>query len=297
MADSPSAERRLDADGVRAVLATASSDLAALPLALVAEGWDNAIWRLGAELAVRVPRRALAADLILHEQRALPEIAPRLARIGVRAPVPVVVGRPTATFPWPWSVVPWIQGSPALGRSRDTNSAWAPALAAALLAVHRPAPPDTPSNPYRGVPLRERDSALRLRLEYLRAEDRAAAEPLDAVWQSGLAAAPARARVWIHGDLHPGNILTHEGALAALIDFGDVTAGDPAYDLAATWLLFDADGRARFRAGTADRYDDATWTRARAWAAYIAAVFLTQSDDRPDFRALGESTARAVVED
>jgi aminoglycoside phosphotransferase (APT) family kinase protein len=297
MADSPSAERRLDADGVRAVLATASSDLAALPLALVAEGWDNAIWRLGADLAVRVPRRALAADLILHEQRALPEIAPRLARIGVRAPVPVVVGRPTATFPWPWSVVPWIQGSPALGRSRDTNSAWAPALASALLAVHRPAPPGTPSNPYRGVPLRERDSALRLRLEDLRAEDRAAADPLDAVWQSGLAAAPARARVWIHGDLHPGNILTHEGALAALIDFGDVTAGDPAYDLAATWLLFDADGRARFRAGTADSYDDATWTRARAWAAYLAAVFLTQSDDRPDFRALGESTARAVVED
>lgn len=298
MADSPSAEHRLDVEGVRALLATASRDLSSLPLELVAEGWDNAIWRLGAGLAVRVPRRALAAELIRHEQRALPDLAPLLAGLGIRTPAPVLVGQPTSSFPWPWSVVPWIEGSPALGVPRAGNAAWAPTLAHALQVVHRDAPADAPSNPHRGVPLQARDDALRARLDDLRSTgDTTSADALVAVWQDGLAVRGTDERVWLHGDLHPGNILTSDGVLVALIDFGDVTAGDPAYDLAASWLLFDADGRARFRAETAERYDDDTWTRARAWAAYLALVFLTQSDDRPDFRALGESTARALVED
>ncbi|MEV4735351.1 MULTISPECIES: aminoglycoside phosphotransferase family protein [unclassified Microbacterium] len=297
MADSPSAERRLDVAAVRDLLATASADLASRPLDLAAEGWDNAIWRLGVDLAVRVPRRALAADLILHEQRVLPALAPALARLGVQTPVPVIVGRPSELFPWAWSVVPWIDGSPALGRPREENTAWASLLAAALDAVHGSAPADAPANPYRGVPLPHRDAALREHLDGLRSSGLdAVADDLGVIWERGLAAAPARERVWIHGDLHPGNLLVHEGRLAALIDFGDVTAGDPAYDLAASWMLFDADGRIRFRSATAERYDDATWTRARAWAAYLAAVFLTKSDDRPEFRALGESTARAVVD-
>lgn len=297
MAQSPAAERRLDVEGVRALLETVSDAFVQLPLTLVAEGWDNAIWRLGDGLAVRVPRRAEAAELILHEQRALPRIAPQLADLGVQTPVPLVVGRPTADFPWPWSVVPWIDGTPALGRPHEQNVAWARRLAAALLAVHRPAEDDAPHNPYRGVPLPARDAALRTRLDALRGMGaQVTAAALARIWRDGIDAPPARERVWIHGDLHPGNIVTRDGALAALIDFGDVTAGDPAYDLAGSWLLFDAEGRTRFRAEAGERYDDATWTRARAWAAYLSSVFLTRSDDRPEFRALGESTARAVVD-
>lgn len=115
-------------------------------------------------------------------------------------------------------------------------------------------------------------------------------------WREGLDAEPSTERVWIHGDLHPGNIIVRDGELCALIDFGDVTAGDPAYDLAAAWLLFDGEGRVAFRRFTRSRYDDATWVRARAWAAYLALVFLTQMDDRPEFRRLGSSTAHALAE-
>lgn len=292
MADSPSAEYSLDEDGVRALLRGAAPQLADLPLSLLAEGWDNAMWRLGADLVVRLPRRALAVPLIANEQRALPEIGPALAVLGVRTPVPVLAGAPSDVFPRPWSVIPWIDGSNALASSRVENSFWAPRLAEALQALHAPAPVDAPVNPVRGRELTTRDDTMRPRLDAL--SNRSA---LRAAWAEGLAAPQNSERVWIHGDLHPGNILVHEGSLAALIDFGDVTAGDPAYDLASAWMLFDAPGREAFRAATGSRYDDATWVRARAWAAYIALVLLTQSDDRPDHLAVGQSTAAELESD
>lgn len=286
MADSPAAEHALDELGIRDLLRMASPELADLPLRRVADGWDNAIWRLGDALVVRVPRRDLAVPLIAHEQRALPAIGPRLARHGVRSPVPVVTGRPSDRFPWPWSVVPWIDGTTALGLPRADNSRWASRLARALGALHVPAPADAPLNPFRGGPLALREDAMRPRLA------RASEHPaLRTVWDAGLAAPTSTERVWIHGDLHPGNVVVDDDDLVALIDFGDVTAGDPAYDLAAAWMLFDEEGRAAFRTSTDGRYDDATWTRARAWAAYIALVLLTESDDRPDYLLAGRSTA------
>lgn len=288
MADSPAAEHRLDELGVRALLRTVSVELAALPLRLVAEGWDNAIWRLGDELAVRVPRRQLAAPLILNEQRALPLIGPPLEALGIRTPVPIIAGAPTAEFPWAWSVVPWIDGDSALGATRTSNGAWAPRLASALMVLHRPAPPDAPHNPFRGVPLVDRDAAMQERLGTIDGP------ALGAAWTAGLRATASAETVWVHGDLHPGNILVADGQLTAIIDFGDVTAGDPAYDLASAWLLFDRTGRVVFRGATGQRYDADTWVRARAWAAYLATVLLTQSDDRPALRAVGESTAAAL---
>lgn len=292
MANSPSAEYSLDEDDVRDLVRGADPLLADLPLTLLAEGWDNAMWRLGPELVVRLPRRALAVPLIANEQRALPEIGPALASVGISTPVPVLAGRPSDRFPWPWSVVPWIDGTNALASSRRENSRWAPRLATALRALHAPARGDAPQNPVRGRALRTRDEAIRPRLD---------AHPhrtaLRDAWAAGLAAASDVEQVWIHGDLHPGNLLLAQGRLTALIDFGDVTVGDPAYDLACSWLLFDAAGRDAFRTATGSRYDDDTWVRARAWAAYLALVLSTQSDDRPEYFAVGQSTAEALDED
>jgi aminoglycoside phosphotransferase (APT) family kinase protein len=289
MADSPVAEHELDEKAIRTLLRTEAPELADLPLRFLTAGWDNAIWRLGDGLAVRVPRRAVAAQLIDNEHRALLEIAPRLASIGIRTPLPVVTGAPTESFPWPWSVTPWIDGRTALTSSRTDNSRWATDLAATLLTLHSPAPPDAPRNPVRGVPLLDRHEAMRARLEA-----RPELDDLRIAWNLGLSASPNAERVWIHGDLHPGNILVDNGRLIALIDFGDVTAGDPAYDLAASWMLFDAAGRERFRAATRGRYDEQTWIRARAWAAYISLVLLTQSDDRVDYLAVGRSTSKEL---
>jgi len=290
--DSPAAERFLDESGVRSLVRSVAPEWADLPLTRVAEGWDNVTWRLGDDVAVRLPRRALAVPLLEHEQRALPLLAPALSAVDVRTPLPLVAGAPTAEFPWPWSLVPWLPGEQALGIPRADNTAWADDLALALRALHVPAPDDAPHNPVRGVPLAHRDDSVRARLADLPSST---ADPLERIWRSGLAAAPASESVWVHGDLHPGNILIEGGRLSALIDFGDVTAGDPAYDLAAGWFAFDAEGRRRFRRAAGVRYEEETWVRSRAWAAAVAIILLHASDDRDDLLALGLATAEELI--
>ncbi|WP_106814173.1 aminoglycoside phosphotransferase family protein [Microbacterium timonense] len=305
MPDKPAAEVDIDAHLIRALLASQADD--ALPgastrsLRKIAEGWDSEVWRLGSAHAVRLPRRELAAPLVLHEQLALPSIAARLSPTGVQVPEPLVAGRPALGYPWSWSVVPWIDGVRALDVPRIQRAPWAATLARALDALHVEAPADHPVNPFRGRPLAARAGAIDERLEAARASgglDAASARALETVWRAGVdAAAWDRPPVWIHGDLHPGNLVAHGDALAGIIDFGDVTAGDPAYDLAVAWLAFDGGGRARFVTTAGSRYDDAIWIRARAWAAAIAIMLLTHSDDNPDYFALGKASVAEILLD
>jgi aminoglycoside phosphotransferase (APT) family kinase protein len=141
----------------------------------------------------------------------------------------------------------------------------------------------------RGVPLELRAGAVQARLVSLRgrAPDEALGS-LRRLWNAGVAA-PAwdRPPVWLHGDLHPGNLVAEGAELVAVIDFGDVTAGDPAYDLAVAWLAFDPAGRAEFVHALAHRYGAADWTRAHGWAAAVITMLLDQSDDNPEYARLG----------
>lgn len=299
----PASEIRIDDGVIRALLASqavgAVADAATRPLMKVAEGWDSEMWRLGDDLAVRMPRRAAAAPLLRNEQRVLPDLARRLRAAGVTVPAPIVAGHPTASFPWPWSVVPWIEGSPVHELPRPERSAWARQLAAGLMALHAPAPSDFPVNPVRGRPLATRDAIFRERLEALREArmlDDDLAQALSRAWQRGLETPPWPGEpVWIHGDLHPGNLVAREGLLAGIIDFGDVTAGDPAYDLAVAWLAFDAAGRHRFVSAIGERSDYATWRRARAWAAAVSVMLLTHSDDSPAYVEFARDTAAELA--
>lgn len=305
MPDKPAAEVVIDVPLIRLLLASQAAEAidgaVSGPLVKVAEGWDSEVWRLGDDLAVRLPRRAVAAPLVLNEQRVLPHIARRLAPLGIRVPAPLVHGIPEDRFPWAWSVVPWIDGASALELSRAERDPWAAALGGALRALHTEAPADHPQNPFRGHPLATRSDTVEQRLRVLRDTevlDSPSAAALRSVWETGLAASQwAEAPVWIHGDLHPGNLVSDDGSLTGIIDFGDVTAGDPAYDLAVAWLAFDSAGRRRFRGATEDRYDDDTWTRARSWAAAVALMMLTHSDDNPDYFALGQDAAAEVISD
>lgn len=298
MPDKPLAEVAIDVQLVRSLIASQTQsqipDSATLPLRKVSEGWDNDIWKLGHHLAVRLPRRALAAPLIEHEHFALPLIAPALNAAGLRTPLPLHRGTPSAEYPWPWSVVPWLAGSCALDQPRSARTSWAPQLSRALVALHTTAPAQCPANPFRGVPLTNRDDAVASRLAMLEATGTLTAREATAtkmIWQSGRDAAQWHAApVWVHGDLHPGNLLTLNGSLHAIIDFGDVTSGDPAYDLAAAWLTFDPVGRTAFVAATNGRYDAAAWTRARAWAVAVALMLLAHSDDNPAYARLGRAS-------
>ena len=235
-------------------------------------GWDNAIFRLGDDLAVRLPRREASVALILNEQRWMPELAPRLP---VAVPTPIRAGRPAPELGYdsPWSIVPWLRGESAIEFDVEARGVAARGLAEFVAALSVPAPADAPVNTYRGVPLADRDEVVRARLAGGRIPGSAR---LGSVWERALEASVwTGPKVWLHGDLHPANLLLEpSGHLTAVVDFGDVTAGDPATDLATAWLTFDPRARQIFRAEIDRRHgvDDATWDRARGWALVVASA-------------------------
>ncbi|MFW6198669.1 MAG: aminoglycoside phosphotransferase family protein [Acidobacteriota bacterium] len=276
----------MDEDRVRALLEEQHPDLAHRRLVLLDSGWDNFTFRLGSELAVRLPRRQLAVEPIRNEQRWLPVLGPRLT---LRVPVPVRTGRPGAGYPWPWSVVPWLPGRSA--DRRPPADEQAPRLAEFLGALHRPAPAEAPVNPFRGVPLRDRADAVERRLRRHRHRLPAG---LTELWEESLRTAAPRERRWIHGDLHPRNLLVQGDALVGVIDWGDLTAGDPATDLAVAWMLFEsAAARRTFLQECGP--DTAMIARARGWAVLFGATLL--DTEEPEHAPVGANTLRRLAED
>jgi aminoglycoside phosphotransferase (APT) family kinase protein len=212
--------------------------------------------------------------------------------------VPVRAGRPDRGFPWAWSVVPWFDGQSLLDTVVDDETASARALARFLQALHQPAPDEAPPNPWRGVPLSARTPVLHGHLDRLGAAvDRAA---VLRVWETVLgASAWSQAPVWIHGDLHPANLIVRDGRFAAVVDFGDLTAGDPATDLSLAWMLPATLRRAFLEAVDATRsdLDQAVWTRARGWALALGLAYMAGSRVGDPLIPLGRSTLDAALND
>ncbi len=284
----PPADIAVGPSTVRALLRAVRPDLGDAPPVRAGEGWDAVMWRVGPELALRLPRGAASAALLLHEQRRLPVLAPRLP---VAVPVPVHAGVPSDLFPWPWSLVPWIEGVTA-DRAPPLDGAAAAGLAEALAALHAPAPADSPVNVFRGVPLATRAEAFDERLARLRGHRAVDAARVEGVWREGLAAPVQAERRWIHGDLHARNVVVREGRVAGLLDWVDVCGGDPATDLALAWtVLSTADARAVFL--ETYRADPASVARAAAWAVYLGMTLVDSGD--PLHVALGAGTLARVT--
>jgi aminoglycoside phosphotransferase (APT) family kinase protein len=229
----PVAEFEITGALVTALLTDQHPDLAHLPLQLVGEGWDNVLFRLGDCLAVRLPRRTAAANLIRHEQTWLPRLA---AQLPLPVPAPCRVGTPARGYPWKWSVVPWLPGQPA--HQNEPVASQVTTLDAFLSSLHVPAPADAPVNPVRGVPLRQRARAVEERMQRLAGRTNLITAQIRQIWDAGLAAPVDVSSTWLHGDLHPSNVLVKEGIISGIIDWGDITSGDCATDLASIWMLF-----------------------------------------------------------
>ena len=288
----PAAEIAITEGLVGDLLRRQHPDLARLPLSSLAAGWDNAVFRLGEHLAVRLPRRRAAAELIRHEQRCMPLLCDRLP---IPIPVAVRIGEPDATYPWPWSVVPWFDGETADRSEPDLGEAVT--LARFFAALHVPAPGDVPRNPSRGVPLSERAAIVEGRMASLESRGVPLGPELRAIWEAGLHAPIDVEATWIHGDPHPRNLLVLDGRFAAVIDWGDVAQGDRASDLAAFWMLFDHDARRR-AIDALPAVTEPTWRRARAWAVSYAVLFLaTGLEDDPDMAAIGRQTMKNLSSD
>jgi aminoglycoside phosphotransferase (APT) family kinase protein len=191
------------------------------------------------------------------------------------APVPVAFGEPAEGYPFRWSVCRWVPGSPATPERIADPYAAAADLAAyvrAMWSVDLPGgPPPGDHNFGRGRPLADRDGWVREALTQLGDElDVAAATE---AWEEALAA-PVwdRAPVWVHGDLHAGNVLADGGRLCAVIDYGGLGVGDPAVDVMPAWTFVAPEARETYR--DALGCDDATWARGRGWALSMGLIAL-----------------------
>ncbi|WP_030546772.1 aminoglycoside phosphotransferase family protein [Streptomyces albus] len=261
------AKIEITADLVRDLLREQHPDLADRPVRLGARGWDNQLWRLGSDLAVRLPWATREADELLRKEYAwLPALAPRLP---LPVPVPQRLGEPSGRFPRPWLVTTWVPGVSGDRAPATRAPEAADALAGFLTALHRPAPGNAPVGGHgRGGPLADRAEQFARQLASA-TEQGLVTDPgaVRAVWDDAVAAPGwAGPPLWLHGDLHPANVLTLDGTLCGVVDFGDLCAGDPACDLAAPWLLLPDGATDRFHAAYQPAADAATLRRARGWA-------------------------------
>ncbi len=262
-----------DASLVRRLLTAQFPQWAHLPLTPVpSAGTDNALYRLGDDMAVRLPRIHWAVGQVAKEQEWLPRIAPFLP---LAIPLPLVKGEPGEGYPWHWSVYRWLEGENAT-RERITDQRQAALdLAEFIIALRRidatGGPPPGPHNSERGEPLIIRDAPTRKAITIL--QDTIDADAATAVWDAAIhAPAWSGPPVWIHGDLQSGNLLAVRGRLSAVIDFGCLGVGDPACDVMPAWLYLSAETRDVFRAAL--QVDDATWARGRGWALTFGLIAL-----------------------
>ena len=254
-----------DAALVRRLLAAQYPQWAELSIERIpSSGTDNAIYRLGPDMVVRLPLIHWAVGQVEKEHTWLPQLAPL---VPLAVPQPLAMGAPAEGYPWRWSVYRWIEGETAQPSRIPDLRQTAIDLAGFVAAVHALELPDAPRS-QRGVQLATKDAEIRGAIAAVRNEFDAGA--LTAAWDEAISApqweGPA---VLVHGDLSDGNLIMRDGRLHAVIDFSCFGFGEPANDLDIAWDLFSGASRDAYRAVLGA--DDATWVRGRGWA--LTAVF------------------------
>lgn len=241
------------------------ADLAIMPVP--SAGTENALYRLGEDMVMRLPRVLGSTEQVEKEQRWLPQFAPVLP---LTIPAPLAMGEPAEGYPWKWSIYRWLEGETATHAELADPIQAATTIAEFITALRQIDASDGPGpgshNYHRGVPLSVRDAGTRRAIAELASMGNMIdTDAAIAAWEFALRAPEWDGPpVWIHGDLQAGNLLLQQGQISAVIDFGCLGVGDPACDLQIAWNYFTGDARSVFRAALS--VDDASWARGRGWA-------------------------------
>jgi len=237
------------------------------PVAL--SGWDNRTFHLGEDMLVRLPSSKEYAAQVEKEQFWLPRLSRQLP---LSIPVPLALGEPGEGYPWKWSIYRWIEGDSAASAPTIHLEQLATDLAQFLNALHRinasGGPLPGPHSFFRGGFLSVYDAETRQAITLLK--NRIDDVTVTKIWETALATSWQGPPVWVHGDISAGNLLIKNDRLCAVIDFGQLTIGDPACDLAIAWTLFRKESRHIFQATL--HLDTDTWNRGRAWALWKALI-------------------------
>jgi aminoglycoside phosphotransferase (APT) family kinase protein len=298
----------VDAELVRGLVTRAMPAYADAPVRrLGSSGSTNALFRLGDDLLVRLPRQPGGSAAISKEATWLPVLGPQLP---VSVPDVVAVFEPDREYPEHWSVVRWIDGAHPEVVDPDTpveprREELAKDLAATVRALrHAEVPTGAVHSPqlqsYRGEPLATMDHATRENIERCRTLDGFGfdLEAAEQIWAEAMKLPGAADRTtprWYHGDLAAENLLVRDGALTAVLDFGGLSVGDPTVDLVVAWEVLDPPARELFRRQVG--VDDATWLRGRAWALSITVMIWYYWATMPERRARCMAVGRNVLAD
>ncbi len=288
----PPAEFDVDERFVQSLIDQQMPDLCGLELRSFDEGFDNSLWRLGEEYLVRLPRRKVAVASLENEIKWLPELAPRLS---AAIPIPLRVGSPTTAFPSCWTVISWFKGVTADVAHVGNFATIARQVGAFLRSLHVPSPSDAPINPFRSVSLRDRAATFEERMANLPSD--LDGRILREVWTTSLDEADGlRTPVWIHGDLHPANVVIDNDSLVAVIDFGDLCSGDPATDLAGALMLLPGGLDESFTATYGD-IDPSLMIRSLGWAVLFSLMFAELGKQgRMSYYDVGRATLERIIE-
>lgn len=266
-----------------------------LPIRRVAEdGWDNSTFRLGGGMKLRFPTAAGYVPQVDKERVWLPKLAPHLP---LPIPEPIATGEPGFGYDLPWAIQHWLGGQPASSVTSPVSEAIARSLAEFLKALQAAptegAPLAGPDNYHRGGHLGVYEEEALACLKRLPSD--IAVDRLGAYWRDAMASIWQRPGVWVHGDYAAGNVLIDNGELAAVIDFGCAAVGDPACDLTIAWTLLDRPARDTFRDTVG--LDDATWSRARGWAIWKAALTMAQTTKENPAHGRARGVLDAILAD
>ncbi len=282
-------EIAIDIALVKRLLTEQFSHLAEKPITVIrSTGTVNAIYRLGDEFCVRLPRLEEWAESINNEWAWLPKLAPH---ISLNIPKPLARGQPTNWYPCSWAIYHWIEGSPYQDDLISDERRIAYDLAKFILELRNV---DMVEAPRGGrLPLLELDTETRSAIESLRGV--IDTEAVSVAWTRSLESSPWDGKpVWIHGDLIKSNLLIQGGRPCAILDFGGVGIGDPAADVVPAWSVFSKVGRETFKEAL-DVNDD-TWSRARGYALHQALMIIPYyPKTNPEFVAMAKRTVEEVL--
>ena len=286
----PAVEIEINKQLVKRLIAEQHPSFSKYKLEFLDEGWDNVMFRLGEKFMVRIPRRKIANQLLINEQKWLPLFSKKLP---IPIPAPVCIGVPNAHYPWHWSIIPWFEG-----HSSDIDlphNSQANLLIDFLKKLHVSAPPEAPTNEYRGLPLKAKQPNMSVRFEKLKNKSELISDKIKIIWQEALNVDLNKNKVWLHGDMHPRNIIVKNGEINAIIDWGDMTVGDPATDLSCLWMLFE--NNIALDAAKIYGASDALIKRAKGWAVFFGAILLeTGLVNSPRHAKIGESILEKLNE-
>src|SRR5438034_3866223 len=174
-------ELPVDATLVRSLLEEQFPDWAGLSVERVPSfGTDNALFRLGDEMVVRLPRIEWATRDIEKDARWLEQLRPSLP---VEIPQLLATGTPGGGYPWTWGIYRWLEGENPIVGAIARPEELAHDIGRFVAAVRRLGLRDTRPGSRAG-PLVERDAEVRRAIGEVADEFDASA--VEAEWDDSL---------------------------------------------------------------------------------------------------------------